>query len=133
MTRTKVRGRAGVVGRVRRAGWRSIGGKWVPVFVVFARVDDAGADAGQFESGVLELDGDVVLGRFVQQGKDVALEGSEADGRVLGVGDGDDAGLTIFDAAAQFPGRFVGVAFVGGGLVETAEKVLCMAAQAVIE
>ena len=65
--------------------------------------------------GVLELDGDVVLGRFVQQRKDVALEGSEADGRVLGVGDGDDAGLTIFDAAAQFPGRFVGVAFAGGG------------------
>ena len=26
------------------AGWRSIGGKWVPVFVVFARVDDAGTD-----------------------------------------------------------------------------------------
>ena len=44
------------------------------VFVVFARVDDAGADAGYFELGVLELDGDVVFGRFVQQGEDVALE-----------------------------------------------------------
>ena len=48
---------------VGRGGWRSIGGKWVPVFVVFAGVDDAGCDAGYFEFGVLEVDGDVVLVR----------------------------------------------------------------------
>ncbi len=37
------------------------------------------------------------------------------------------------DIATQFPGRFVGVAFVETGLGETAEKVLCVTAQAVIE
>ena len=63
MTRTKVRGRAGGAGRAPRAGWRSIGGKWVPVFVVFARFDNSGTDAGYFEPGVLKLDGDVVLVR----------------------------------------------------------------------
>jgi hypothetical protein len=66
---------------------RSIGGKWVPVFVVFAGVDDAGADAGYFELGVLKLDGDVVFGGLVEQGEDVAFEGGDADGGVLGLGD----------------------------------------------
>ena len=69
------------------AGWRSIGGQWVPIFVVFARVDDAGSGAGYFELGVLVLDGDVIFGRFVQQREDVALEGADADGRVPAVGE----------------------------------------------
>ena len=36
---------------VRRAVWRPIGGKWVPVFVIFAGVDDAGAGNAWFLQG----------------------------------------------------------------------------------
>ena len=57
------------------------------VFVIFARIDDAGSDAGYFELGILELDDDVVFGCFVQQDEDVAPEGGDADGGVLGLGD----------------------------------------------
>jgi hypothetical protein len=37
------------------------------VFVVFAGVDDAGADAGYFELSVLKSDGDLVFGRDLVQ------------------------------------------------------------------
>ena len=37
------------------------------VFVVFAGVDDAGADAGYFELGILKVDRDIVFGRDLAQ------------------------------------------------------------------
>jgi len=83
------------------AGWRSIEGKWVPVFIVFAGVDDAGADAGYFELGILKVDRDIVFGRFVQQGEDVALQGADADGRMLGVDDDVFGALVVRTSCAS--------------------------------
>ena len=73
------------------------------VFIVFAGVDDAGADAGYFELGVLKVDRDVVFGGFVKQGEDVALQGADANGCVLGLG--DDVFCSLFIGHRTRPGQ----------------------------
>ena len=57
---------------------------------------------GQF--CVLKLEGDVVLGRFVQEGDDVALEGGDADRCVLAVGD-DVVGALVAARSARHGAR----------------------------